>query len=42
MCAIHYLTDVDENTPAFAVVPHSTKHLSLKDAYENSKFAKAN
>ena len=35
MCAIHYLTDVNENTPAFAVVPHSHLQLTLKDAYEN-------
>jgi hypothetical protein len=34
LCCIHYLTDVDETTPAFTVVPRSTRYLSPKLAYE--------
>ncbi|MEM7020032.1 MAG: phytanoyl-CoA dioxygenase family protein [Pseudomonadota bacterium] len=34
LCAIHYLTDVDETTPAFCVVPKSNQYPTLKEAYE--------
>ena len=33
-CAIHYLTDVDENTPAFAVVPRSAPYEPLQQAFD--------
>ncbi len=33
LCAIHYLTDVTEKTPAFCVVPRSNKYESLRDAF---------
>ncbi|MCY3819321.1 MAG: phytanoyl-CoA dioxygenase family protein [Gammaproteobacteria bacterium] len=34
LCAIHYLTDVDETTPAFCVVPKSNRYATLRDAFE--------
>lgn len=34
LCAIHYLTDVDETTPAFCVVPKSNRYTTLRDAFE--------
>eukprot|EP01051_Picozoa_sp_SAG22_P002862 SAG22_NODE_132_length_18535_cov_8.178021_4_plen_346_part_00 len=34
LCAIHYITDVDETTPAFAVVPESVRFDSLREVYE--------
>ena len=34
LCAIHYLTDVTETTPAFCVVPRSNTYESLREAYE--------
>ncbi len=34
LCAIHYLTDVEPGTPAFAVVPFSNHSETLKDAWE--------
>ena len=33
LCAIHYLTDVRANTPAFCVVPGSNRFKNLKQAY---------
>jgi ectoine hydroxylase-related dioxygenase (phytanoyl-CoA dioxygenase family) len=33
VCAIHYLTDVDESSPAFCVVPGSRRYETLRDAY---------
>lgn len=35
LCAIHYLTDVNEDTPAFCVVPKSHVFESLKEAHES-------
>ena len=35
LCAVHYVTDVTENTPAFAVVPRSVCQATLRDAFEN-------
>ena len=35
LCAVHYLTDVDIQTPAFCVVPRSNQFESLKDAYDS-------
>lgn len=35
LCAIHYLTDVDETTPAFCVVPMSNRHDTLQAVYES-------
>ena len=34
LCAIHYLTDVDETTPSFCVVPYSNRFETLKDTHE--------
>ena len=34
LCAIHYLTDVSDQTPAFCVVPKSNQFETLKDAHE--------
>ncbi len=34
LCAIHYLTDVKKDTPAFCVVPGSHRYESLKEAFE--------
>jgi len=34
LCAIHYLTDVDQNTPAFCVVPGSFRYKTLQEARE--------
>jgi hypothetical protein len=34
LCAIHYLTDVDETTPAFCVVPRSNQFETLRETYE--------
>ena len=34
LCAIHYLTDVDETTPAFCVVPKSNRYATLRDAFD--------
>ena len=34
LCAIHYLTDVSEQTPAFCVVPKSQHSRTLKEAFE--------
>ena len=34
VCAIHYLTDVTHETPAFCVVPGSNRFNSLREAYE--------
>ncbi|MFN3235630.1 MAG: phytanoyl-CoA dioxygenase family protein [Pseudomonadales bacterium] len=34
VCAIHYLTDVREDTPSFCVVPGSHKYETLQEAYE--------
>lgn len=34
LCAIHYLTDVDVDTPAFCVVPGSNSFGTLKEAYK--------
>lgn len=34
VCRIHYLTDVDPDTPAFCVVPGSKQYELLKDVYE--------
>ena len=35
LCAIHYLTDVEEDTPAFCVVPGSNAFETLNEAYES-------
>jgi ectoine hydroxylase-related dioxygenase (phytanoyl-CoA dioxygenase family) len=34
LCAIHYLTDVEEGTPSFCVVPKSNAYETLKEAHE--------
>ncbi len=34
VCAIHYLTDVDRNAPAFCVVPGSNRSTTLKEAFD--------
>jgi hypothetical protein len=34
ICAIHYLNDVDERSPAFCVVPQSNRFETLKEANE--------
>ena len=34
VCSIHYLTDVDTESPAFCVVPGTHRFESLQDAYE--------
>lgn len=34
LCAIHYLTDVDADTPSFCVVPGSNVFASLKEAFD--------
>jgi hypothetical protein len=34
VCAIHYLTDVREDTPSFCVVPKSNQFETLKEAHE--------
>ncbi len=34
LCAIHYLTDVDERAPAFCVVPRSNRFATLRDAWQ--------
>ncbi|HKI74220.1 MAG TPA: phytanoyl-CoA dioxygenase family protein [Pseudomonadales bacterium] len=34
LCAIHYLTDVSAETPAFCVVPRSNRYELLKEAFE--------
>ncbi len=34
LCAIHYLTDVDESTPKFCVVPRSNRFETLTEAFE--------
>ena len=34
VCAVHYLTDVTHETPAFCVVPGSNRFNSLREAYE--------
>jgi ectoine hydroxylase-related dioxygenase (phytanoyl-CoA dioxygenase family) len=41
LCAIHYLTDVDENTPAFAVVPRSVRYEPLRKMFEASEAGEA-
>ena len=33
VCCIHYLTDVDENTPCFCVIPKSSKFKTLEEAH---------
>ena len=33
LCAIHYLTDVDETTPSFCVVPKSNRYETLKEVF---------
>ena len=33
VCCIHYLTDVDENTPCFALIPKSSKFKTVEEAY---------
>jgi len=34
LCAVHYLTDVDETTPSFCVVPQSNRFETLQEAFE--------
>ncbi len=34
VCAIHYLTDVQQDTPSFCVVPGSQRFETLREAYE--------
>lgn len=34
VCSIHYLTDVNDETPSFCVVPGSQRFETLRDAYE--------
>ena len=34
LCAIHYLTDVEPDTPSFCVVPRSNRFETLKEAFE--------
>ena len=34
LCAIHYLTDVTDTTPAFCVVPGSNRYPTLREAFE--------
>ncbi len=33
LCAIHYLTEVNEHTPSFCVVPKSNQYETLKEAF---------